>query len=69
GNGNLLIGQAYTRRMGLEPGEEFRIELQYETGSILLLPLSESTELNEAAEPPDGEPIDAEFSAFEMEDE
>jgi AbrB-like transcriptional regulator len=69
GNGNLLIGQAYTRLMGLEPGEEFRIELQYETGSILLLPLSESTELNEAAEPPDGEPIDGEFSAFEMEDE
>ena len=39
GNGNLLIGNAYTRRMGLEPGDEFRIELQRETGSILLLPL------------------------------
>jgi hypothetical protein len=39
GNGNLLIGQAYTRRMGLEPGEEFRIELHKETGSIWLLPM------------------------------
>jgi hypothetical protein len=39
GNGNLLIGQAYTRRMGLEPGQEFRIELHKETGSIWLLPL------------------------------
>ena len=42
GNGNLLIGQAYTRRMGLEPGQEFRIEIHKETGSIWLLPLSES---------------------------
>jgi hypothetical protein len=41
GNGNLLIGQAYTRRMGLEPGQEFRIELHKETGSIWLLPLQE----------------------------
>ncbi len=39
GNGNLLIGQAYTRRMGLTPGQEFRIELHKETGSIWLLPL------------------------------
>ncbi|MEB3300876.1 MAG: AbrB family transcriptional regulator [Cyanobacteriota bacterium] len=39
GNGNLLIGQAYTRRMGLEPGQEFRIELHRETGSIWLLPM------------------------------
>ena len=39
GNGNLLIGQAYTRRMGLEPGQEFRIELHRETGSIWLLPI------------------------------
>jgi hypothetical protein len=41
GNGNLLIGQAYTRRMGLEPGQEFRIQLHRETGSIWLLPLEE----------------------------
>jgi hypothetical protein len=39
GNGNLLIGQAYTRRMGLEPGQEFRIEIHKETGSIWLLPM------------------------------
>ncbi len=39
GNGNLLIGQAYTRRMGLEPGQEFRIELHKESGSIWLLPI------------------------------
>ena len=44
GNGNLLIGQAYTRRMGLEPGQEFRIELHQETGSIWLLPLGEEGE-------------------------
>ena len=39
GNGNLLIGHAYTRRMGLEPGQEFRIEIHKETGSIWLLPM------------------------------
>jgi hypothetical protein len=39
GNGNLLIGHAYTRRMGLEPGDEFHIELHPETGAIWLLPL------------------------------
>jgi hypothetical protein len=39
GNGNLLIGNAYTRRMGLEPGQEFRIEIHPETRSIWLLPL------------------------------
>ncbi|MFM2079531.1 MAG: hypothetical protein RLZZ124_1306 [Cyanobacteriota bacterium] len=41
GNGNLLIGQAYTRRMGLEPGQEFRIEIHRETGAIWLLPLED----------------------------
>lgn len=39
GNGNLLIGNAYTRRMGLEPGQEFKIEIHRETGAIWLLPL------------------------------
>ncbi|MFZ9228542.1 MAG: AbrB family transcriptional regulator [Prochlorococcaceae cyanobacterium] len=39
GNGNLLIGNAYTRRMGLEPGQEFKIELHKESGSIWLSPL------------------------------
>ncbi|MGB7565491.1 MAG: AbrB family transcriptional regulator [Prochlorococcaceae cyanobacterium] len=42
GNGNLLIGHAYTRRLGLEPGQEFRIEIHRETGSIWLVPLEES---------------------------
>lgn len=42
GNGNLMIGQAYTRRMGLEPGQEFRIEIHKETGAIWLLPLEDT---------------------------
>ncbi|QCH16353.1 transcriptional regulator [Synechococcus sp. CB0101] len=42
GNGNLLIGHAYTRRMGLEPGQEFKIEIHQETGSIWLLPMDDS---------------------------
>ncbi|MEB3200432.1 MAG: AbrB family transcriptional regulator [Synechococcaceae cyanobacterium] len=45
GNGNLLIGQAYTRRMGLQPGQEFRIELHRETGSIWLVPMLETDSL------------------------
>ena len=40
GNGNLLIGHAYTKRLGLEPGQEFRIEIHRESGAIWLLPLS-----------------------------
>ena len=48
GNGNLLIGHAYTRRMGLEPGQEFRIEIHQETGSIWLLPMEENGELDQA---------------------
>ncbi len=41
GNGNLLIGQAYTRRLGLAPGQECRIELHQETGTIWLRPLDQ----------------------------
>ena len=44
GNGNLLIGHAYTRRLGLEPGQEFRIELNRDSGSICLLPLEQDTD-------------------------
>ena len=40
GNGNLLIGHAYTRRLGLEPGQEFRIELRQDSRSIWLLPMN-----------------------------
>jgi len=50
GNGNLLIGQAYTRRMGLEPGQEFRIELHRETGSIWLHPLGHAPQAELADE-------------------
>ena len=46
GNGNLLIGHAYTRRLGLEPGQEFKIELHRDSGSIWLLPMEQ-----DAAEP------------------
>jgi hypothetical protein len=46
GNGNLLIGNAYTRKMGLEPGDEFRIELHKETGAIWLLPLEPGAEID-----------------------
>lgn len=48
GNGNLLIGHAYTRRLGLEPGQEFKIELHRESGSIWLLPLDEGRENSDA---------------------
>ena len=41
GNGNLMIGQAYTRKLGLEPGQEFRIEINPDNGSISLLPLEQ----------------------------
>jgi hypothetical protein len=43
GNGNLLIGNAYTRRLGLQPGQEFRIEIHQETRSIWLMPLDSSS--------------------------
>jgi hypothetical protein len=43
GNGNLLIGSAYTRRLGLQPGQEFRIEIHRETRSIWLLPKETDT--------------------------
>ncbi len=39
GNGNLLIGHAYTKKLGLEPGQEFKIELRKEARIITLQPL------------------------------
>ena len=39
GNGNLLIGHAYTKKLGLVPGQEFRIDVKKESGAISLLPL------------------------------
>ena len=50
GNGNLLIGHAYTRRLGLEPGQEFRIELHKDSSSISLLPLDQSDDANSASD-------------------
>jgi len=43
GNGNLLIGHAYTKRLDLVPGQEFKIELNKDSGTITLLPLAESS--------------------------
>ena len=39
GNGNLLIGHAYTKKLGLEPGQEFKIDLKKESKIIYLRPL------------------------------
>lgn len=58
GNGNLLIGHAYTRRMGLEPGAEFRIEIHQETGAIWLLPIDAATAEALKADSADGEAPD-----------
>ena len=40
GNGNLLIGHAYTKKLGLEPGKEFKIDLKNESKTIHLIPLN-----------------------------
>ena len=54
GNGNLLIGHAYTRRLGLEPGQEFRIELRQDSRSIWLLPMNnEELKVVEVGSEPD----------------
>ena len=39
GNGNLLIGHAYTKKLGLVPGQEFKIDLKKESKIIYLIPL------------------------------
>ena len=41
GNGNLLIGHAYTKKLGLEPGQEFKIEVRRDSGAIWLVPLQD----------------------------
>ena len=56
GNGNLLIGHAYTRRLGLEPGQEFRIELHKDSGSISLMPLDQSGDANSTGDRSDEAP-------------
>ena len=50
GNGNLLIGHAYTRRLGLEPGQEFRIELHRDSGAIWLHPMEQDIDDQERSE-------------------
>ena len=40
GNGNLLIGHAYTKKLGLAPGQEFKIDLKKESKTIYLIPLN-----------------------------
>ena len=40
GNGNLLIGHAYTKKLGLEPGQEFKIDLKKESKTIYLIPIN-----------------------------
>ena len=46
-----MIGHAYTRRLGLEPGQEFRIELHRDSGAIWLLPLDETTDQADPSQP------------------
>ncbi len=45
GNGNLLIGKAYTGQLGLEPGDEFEIKLGRK--QIRLVPLGAGEEEEE----------------------
>tara|TARA_B100000287_G_scaffold216405_1_gene204214 strand:- start:161 stop:514 length:354 start_codon:yes stop_codon:yes gene_type:complete len=40
GNGNLLIGHAYTKKLGLIPGQSFKIEIKKNSKIIYLIPLS-----------------------------
>ena len=48
GNGNLLIGKAYTAMLNLEPGDEFDIKLGKK--AIRLIPTGDAAEHSEAAE-------------------
>ncbi len=40
GNGNLLIGHTYTKKLGLEPGQEYKIDLRKDSKIISLTPLN-----------------------------
>jgi len=48
GNGNLLIGKAYTAMLNLEPGDEFEIKLGKK--AIRLIPTGAAAEPSEAAD-------------------
>ena len=39
GNGNLLIGHSYTKKLGLIPGQEFQIHIKKESKTIQLIPI------------------------------
>jgi len=39
GNGNLLIGHTYTKKLGLIPGQEFQIDIKKESKIIHLIPI------------------------------
>ena len=39
GNGNLLIGHSYTKKLGLIPGQEFQIHIKKESKIIYLIPI------------------------------
>ena len=40
GNGNLLIGNVYTKKLGLEPGQEYKIDLKKDSKIISLTQLN-----------------------------
>ncbi len=40
GNGNLLIGHTYTKKLGLEPGQEYKIDLKKDSKTISLTPIN-----------------------------
>ncbi len=39
GNGNLLIGHTYTKKLGLVPGQEFKIDIRKDSKTIHLIPI------------------------------
>ena len=39
GNGNLLIGHSYTKKLGLIPGQEFQINIKKDSKVIHLIPI------------------------------
>ena len=39
GNGNLLIGHTYIKKLGLIPGQKFKIDLKKDSNTIHLIPI------------------------------
>ena len=44
GNGNLLVGSAYTAKLGLQPGDLFHIKMTKNKKQILLIPAGSDEE-------------------------